>query len=61
MDKEACIKCSKCDEACPYYLEPMKLADDGNFDWAKCENCGLCRDECPTAAIKYDLGIRRRV
>jgi ferredoxin-type protein NapH len=59
MEKEACVKCSRCDDACPYYLEPMGLAEGKKFDWAKCENCGLCRDECPTAAISYSLGKRR--
>lgn len=53
MESEACNHCSKCDGACPYYLEPMGLADKREFDWNKCDNCGLCRDVCPAGAISF--------
>ncbi len=59
MDKTLCIKCSKCDDACPYDLNPMRLSENGQIDWLKCDNCGLCRDVCPTSAISYHLGIRK--
>ncbi|NOX20251.1 MAG: 4Fe-4S binding protein [Nitrospirae bacterium] len=51
MNKELCIKCGKCDDACPYYLQPMKLAEGESINWLKCDNCALCRDVCPTSAI----------
>ncbi len=53
MDKALCIFCEKCNQACPYYLQPMKLAKEEHFDWTKCDNCGLCRDICPTRAITF--------
>ncbi|RME62734.1 MAG: 4Fe-4S binding protein, partial [Nitrospirae bacterium] len=53
MDKDRCILCRKCNEACPYELKPMNLATGDEFDWAKCDNCGLCRDTCPTGALSY--------
>lgn len=53
MEKTKCIHCGKCDEVCPYYLFPMKLAENKPFDWTKCDNCGLCRDVCPAGAISY--------
>jgi len=58
MDKERCTHCSICNDVCPYYLEPMRLADDQEFDWIKCDNCGLCRDACPEGAISYTTGRR---
>lgn len=59
MDRKKCIHCLKCDEVCPYYLDPMKLADNEDFDWVKCDNCGLCRDVCPTAAISYTHSLMK--
>ena len=59
MDKDACILCEKCDEVCPYRLEPMRLAKGKRFDWEKCDNCGLCRDVCPSRAITYKLDTER--
>ncbi len=61
MDKELCIKCGKCDDACPYDLKPMMLSEDREIDWLKCDNCGLCRDVCPVSAISYHLGMRKRI
>ncbi len=58
MDKTLCIRCSKCDDACPYDLKPMMLSEDRQIDWLKCDNCGLCRDVCPTSAISYHIGIK---
>ena len=56
MNKKACILCERCNNICPYRLEPMSLATDKEFDWTKCDNCGLCRDVCPTRAISYRIG-----
>lgn len=53
LDREKCLHCEGCDHACPYRLAPMNLAEGKKFDWTKCDNCGLCRDACPTGAITY--------
>jgi len=55
-----CIRCEKCNSACPYGLSPSHLVTNGNFDWTICDNCGLCRDICPTKAISYGFGLRNR-
>ncbi|RMG73486.1 MAG: 4Fe-4S binding protein [Nitrospirae bacterium] len=59
MDSEACTGCESCNEACPYDLKPMGLAEGKDIDWFKCDNCGLCRDVCPTSALSYQLGRRK--
>jgi ferredoxin-type protein NapH len=58
MDKERCTHCHICNDACPYYLEPMRLAEEQKFDGVKCDNCGLCRDQCPEGAISYTIERR---
>ncbi len=58
MNRERCNHCGICNDACPYHLEPMGLADNQRFDWTKCDNCGLCRDVCPEGAISYVMGRR---
>lgn len=57
MEPDQCIKCNKCDEACPYFLNPMGLAEQEKFNWTKCDNCGRCRDSCPTGAITYNSAL----
>ncbi|MDY6853274.1 MAG: 4Fe-4S binding protein [Thermodesulfobacteriota bacterium] len=53
VNPKKCIKCRKCDSACPYSLSPGKLAECQYFDWTICDNCGLCIDICPNKAISY--------
>jgi ferredoxin-type protein NapH len=56
MDEKKCTRCSDCDAVCPYELTPSVLADGSEFGWLKCDNCGLCRDVCPTGALAYGIG-----
>ena len=67
IDKEKCIKCGKCKEACPYkaiiHLErPCAMAcgmkaissDEygrADIDQEKCVSCGMCLANCPFGAI----------
>ncbi len=52
-----CIKCGRCVEACPYFLNPSKLARLARarlFDQIKkanvmeCVECGSCTYSCPS-------------
>ncbi|MBN2755359.1 MAG: ATP-binding protein [Candidatus Goldbacteria bacterium] len=48
LDKEQCIKCGKCVEACRFEA----ISDGYIIDAAACEGCGLCQRICPVKAIK---------
>ena len=56
MDEKRCDICGQCNDVCPYYLKPMRLAEGERFDSTKCDNCGLCRDVCPNGALSYKFG-----
>jgi [FeFe] hydrogenase (group B1/B3) len=67
IDKEKCVKCGRCAEACPYnaivkYERPCAAACGVNaigsdelgrakIDHEKCVSCGQCLVSCPFAAI----------
>ncbi|MBR5419589.1 MAG: 4Fe-4S dicluster domain-containing protein [Lachnospiraceae bacterium] len=67
IDQEACIKCGKCVEACPYHAivhleRPCSKAcgmhaihsDEygrADIDQDRCVNCGMCLANCPFGAI----------
>lgn len=48
----ACIKCKKCERACPY--DAVHIVDGvAKIDHVKCMNCGICRDICPKKSIYH--------
>lgn len=67
IDEEACIKCGKCIEACPYNaiikqerpctkacgMDAIKSDEYGraDIDQDKCVSCGMCLVSCPFCAI----------
>lgn len=56
-DDQPCIRCGRCSEGCPMFLQPFQIATQANRrDWAAtellhpvdCIECGVCSYVCPT-------------
>lgn len=58
-DKDFCISCGKCEEACPYKAIRTVFDPKGHsyayIDAASCRGCGACASACPTGAIFMGL------
>jgi Fe-S-cluster-containing hydrogenase component 2 len=53
VDKEACVGCGTCVDACPEAA--IEMDDEfAKIDEARCNECGTCVDSCPTQAIKVE-------
>ncbi len=50
-DKEKCISCKKCSEACPMGLNVVELVKKESDFGAECIQCGACVDNCPKKAL----------
>jgi len=46
IDPVACIRCGRCETACPMEVDVLK-----NPNSIECIRCGLCKSACPTGAI----------
>ncbi len=47
-EKDACISCGKCQEACLVNLSPEQISVS-----AECIRCGKCVDACPANCLKF--------
>ena len=47
-DKDACISCGRCADACLLHIEPQKTPNA-----AECVRCSSCVGTCPTKALSY--------
>lgn len=58
---EVCVRCGKCTEACPVYLNPSLLADYAEKgDWAMCKKLNAM-DCIECGACSYACGSRRDI
>ncbi len=49
-----CIRCGRCNEACPMSIEIRQLAETGQpVRNSTCVGCGHCVDICPTQTLAY--------
>jgi ferredoxin-type protein NapH len=55
-----CIKCGKCNQACPMAIDILSCAREGKpvID-LNCVGCGHCVDICPKQTLAYVTGINR--
>jgi dihydroorotate dehydrogenase subfamily 1 len=53
IDPDRCTGCKRCEVSCVY--DAIHVGDDklAHADEARCYGCGLCRDVCPTRAIRF--------
>ena len=47
-EKDACVSCGKCQEACPVNLAPEEISVS-----AECIRCGKCVDACPAKCLEF--------
>lgn len=52
VDKDKCVSCGKCAEACKMDVDVTKLPNH-----AECIRCGMCVRACPTDAVRFRYGF----
>ncbi len=53
-NKSECIKCNKCNQACPLTIDIKSQAEKAlDVDNLRCVGCGHCIDICPTSTLAY--------
>jgi ferredoxin-type protein NapH len=60
-DLTECIKCGKCNQACPMAIDVLSFAREGNpvID-LNCVGCGHCIDSCPKETLAYVTSLCRK-
>ena len=59
-DREHCISCGKCNQACPMGLDVRQMTASGTHGvCTECIQCGACVEECPKKVLKYMMIWRR--
>lgn len=54
INKDVCVSCGRCREACRYHA----ISEDYQVDGFSCEGCGACFYLCPVGAVSFDDALR---
>ena len=61
-DNTRCVKCNKCNDACPMSIDIKGKAISGtSVRDIKCVGCGHCVDECPTQNLRYSTRFIEKI
>lgn len=53
--KENCIACKRCNQACPMGLDVQYMVKQGGCTSTECIQCGACIDACPKHVLHYRM------
>jgi len=59
IERDKCINCGKCEEACPTEAMKVIYEDKRRYFLPDCWSCGKCIDACPTDAIRYCIDEKK--
>jgi polyferredoxin len=59
LDGAACVRCGKCEQACPMGVPIVASVDRGRLRDPDCLLCGACVDACDGVRGAITLGVRR--
>lgn len=54
-NKEKCVSCGKCSNACPMCIDVAKQVRNGEIKSCECIQCGVCIDHCPKKILSYGM------
>ncbi len=60
--KSECIRCNKCNQACPLAIDIKSRAEKAmDVDNLRCVGCGHCIDICPTNTLYYQTNFLAKI
>lgn len=59
--KDKCIRCAKCNKACPMSLDVMGAVQKGNMKNTECILCGECCSACGSGVLARQFGSSKSI